>query len=158
MESQGISKRMEGKLKLGSVTSFEPRHQPRADSEGPAVHPLLRSLKLQALLVPEPFHEGANLTSHPSASPSNGQAGDEFRPPPPALPAALGESFVWSRGPMHGVGSPSPHRGNTHPDPISQFPDGAKPSEGQSPQDGGSHYQKGALKLHDHRNKYNDGR
>lgn len=82
---------------------------------------------LQALVVPEPFQEGASLTSHPSASPSSGRAGDEFCPPPPALPAALGESFVfpfaWPRGPVPGVGSPSPHRGNTHPDPIAQFPD-----------------------------------
>ena len=142
MESLGNSKRMEGKLKLGSVTSFEPRHQPRADSEGPAVQPLLRSLELQALLVPEPSHEGANLTSHPSASPSNGQARDEFCPPPPALPAALGESFVfpfvWPRGPMHGVG-PLLTGGTPTPTLSLSFPTGTKPSEGQSPQDGGNH-------------------
>lgn len=118
---------MEGKLKLGLVTSFEPRHQPRVDSEGLAVQPLLRCLSCcRPLWSPSPSRKG--LTSHPSASQSKGQARDEFSPSPPALRAALGESFVfpfvWPRGPMHGVGSPSPRSGNTHPDPFSQFPDG----------------------------------
>lgn len=143
MESQGISKRWEGKLKLGSVTSFEPRHQPRADSEGPAVHPCSGvsccrpswspslSRKAQALhLTPQHLRPAGEpeMNSVPHPQPCLQRLGKASSFPSPGL-----------EGLCLGWGPPLLTGGTLTLTLSLSFPTGTKPSEGQSPQDRGNH-------------------